>query len=70
MQMNGMSIRLDDKTRHALEAAAQLDDRKPRALARLLIREGLERRGYLVNEHGDDRLIDGGRDKSSEEANE
>ncbi len=60
MEMIGLSVRLDDQTRHALEAAAQRDDRKTRALARLLIREGLARRGYLLTEHGDDRMIAGG----------
>ncbi len=60
MQMDGLSVRIDDQTKRALEAEAQRDNRKPRALARLLIREGLERRGYLVSEHGDDRIIAGG----------
>ncbi len=53
------TLRLDDRTNRALETEAQRDDRKPRALARLLIREGLERRGYLLTEHGDDRMIAG-----------
>lgn len=60
------TLRLDDRTNRALEAEAQRDDRKPRALARLLIREGLERRGYLVNEHGDDRMIAGGQGQGAE----
>ena len=60
------TLRLDDRTNRALEAAAQRDDRRPRALARLMIREGLERRGYLVNEHGDDRMIAGGQGQGAE----
>jgi hypothetical protein len=60
MQMENMSLRLDEQTRHALEAAAQRDSRKPAALARLLISEGLRRRGILVVAHGDDRRIAGG----------
>ena len=66
MQMDGLSVRIDDQTKRALEAEAQRADRKPRALARVLIREGLERRGYLVNEHGDDRMIAGGQGQGVE----
>jgi len=53
------TIRIDDKTLRTLETEAQRHAAKPRALARLLIREGLERRGYLLTEHGDDRMIAG-----------
>ena len=54
------TIRIDDKTLRTLETEAHRHAAKPRALARLLIQEGLERRGYLLTEHGDDRMIAGG----------
>ena len=57
--MEPIAIRLDEGTRQALEAAAQRDDRKPTALARLLIREGLKRRELLMTGIGDERQIAG-----------
>lgn len=58
--MDRINVRIDDQTRRALEAAAQRDDRHTTALARLLIKEGLSRRGYHISTHGDDRQNAGG----------
>jgi hypothetical protein len=60
MQMEGLSVRFDNQTRRALETAARGDDRRPAALIRLLVKEGLTKRGFLLTEHGDDRQIAGG----------
>lgn len=65
--MTVITLRIDDRTRRALEAAAQRDDRKPRALARLLVNEGLKKRGFLLTEHGDDRMIAGGHGQGVED---
>ena len=48
--MDTITIRLDESTRAALIQAAARDDRKPRALARLLVKEGLKRRGLLIHD--------------------
>ncbi len=55
-----ITLRIDAQTKRALEAAAKRDDRKPTALARLLVKDGLKKRGYLLTEHGDDRRHAGG----------
>ena len=57
--MTTITFRVDDQTKRALEMAAQRDDRKPTTLARLLVRDGLKKRGYLLTEHGDDRQRSG-----------
>lgn len=41
------SVRLDADERAALNAAAEKDDRRPAYLARIYIREGLKRAGFL-----------------------
>lgn len=45
-----MTIRLDPQTKTAIERQAQAEDRKPGALARLLIRDGLRARGLLIHD--------------------
>jgi hypothetical protein len=55
-----MTVRISAQTKRDLEAAALRDDRKPAALARLLVEDGLKKRGYLLTEHGDDRQRAGG----------
>lgn len=45
-----MTIRLDPQTKAELERQAQAEDRKPGALARLLLRDGLRARGRLLND--------------------
>jgi predicted transcriptional regulator len=53
--MTTITFRVDDQTKRALKLAALADDRKPTSLARLILKDGLKRRGYLLTEHGDDR---------------
>lgn len=57
--MEPIAIRLDEATRQALNTEARRDDRKPTALARMLIREGLQRRGLSMTEIGDEKQIAG-----------
>jgi predicted transcriptional regulator len=57
--MTTITFRVDEQTKRALEIAAQHDDRKPTTLARLIIRDSLKQRGYLLTEHGDDRQRNG-----------
>lgn len=45
-----ITIRLDPKTKALIERQAQAEDRKPGALARLLLCDGLRARGLLIHD--------------------
>ena len=50
-----LAFRVDRRTKEAIERAAAAEDRKPGALARVLLREALRGRGLLAT---DDRAGD------------
>ncbi len=45
-----ITIRLDPQTKALINRQAKQEDRKPGALARLLIRDGLRARGLLLHD--------------------